>query len=150
MAAEAVFVPKALTDETLAQPPVHGKHQLQPLAAFAKGRGLPVNILEDHQVESGTVELHRHQADLWLCLEGEATFQTGGRMVSPVAKQRADGSVDDREWSSQETKGATTHVLRRGDILCIPAGVPHVHTASGTARLYIIKLDQPLADGPVQ
>ncbi len=135
---KAIFVSKKTLDETLAQPPVQGKRVMEPWKSVTLGAG--INILEDHEITNNVVELHRHEADLWICLEGEVTFQTGGTMPGIYVKKNADGSTDDREWKSEKIEGAETHILRAGDILMIPAGTPHVHNTTGTARLYIIKI----------
>ncbi|MDB5189492.1 MAG: Cupin 2 conserved barrel domain protein [Parcubacteria group bacterium] len=136
---ESVFIPKSVIDATLATPAVEGKRQLDPLKALALAGGVPINILEDTNI-SNDVEVHRHEADLWICLEGEVEFIVGGTLVEPWVKQLADGGTDDRELKSKNLEGGTSHVLRVGDVLWIPAGEPHLHRTTGTARLYIIKV----------
>lgn len=143
---KATFIPKSKLDETLAVAPKQGKRLLEPWKSLAVGT--PINILEDHEITNNVVELHRHEADLWICLEGEVTFQTGGAMPGIYVKKNTDGTTDDREWKSEKIEGAETHVLKAGDVLFIPAGVPHVHNTSKTARLYIIKVPQPLTPLP--
>ena len=107
-----IHIPKSVINESLAQAPVAGKRQLEPLMAIAKAGGVPLNILEDHQITNNEAEVHTEEADLWLCLEGEITF-----------------ICDD-----------TDVLLKPGDWLWIPTGVPHQHNTSGTARLVIIKI----------
>src|SRR3989338_6296510 len=94
--AQCAIIRKAEIDEPLSTEPSAGKRLLEPLKSLALEHGLPINILEDHQI-SNEAEVHRQEGDLWYCLEGEATFVYGGRMVNPEARTRPDGSVNDNE-----------------------------------------------------
>ena len=132
-------VRKEEIDQTLAASPAAGKRLLEPLKSRAAAEKLPINILEDKEV-SNEAEVHRHEGDLWHCIEGEVVFVYGGEMVSPWAKQLADGGVDDREIKAKEISGGTEVTLHPGDWLWIPAGQPHLHKTDGTARLVIIKI----------
>lgn len=132
-------VRKSDIDATLASAPAQGKRLLEPLKTMAAELKLPLNILEDHKV-SNEAEVHRHEGDLWHCLEGEVTFVYGGEMVNPWAKKLSDGGVDDREIKSNDIRGGTEAVLHPGDWLWIPAGQPHLHRTDKTARLAIIKI----------
>lgn len=125
--------------KTLSQEPVQGKRLLDPLKARALAEKLPLNILEDKEV-SNEAEVHRHEGDLWHCLEGEVTFAYGGEMVNPLAKQLPDGGTDDREIKAKEIQNGIEAVLKPGDWLWIPAGQPHSHRTDSTARLVIIKI----------
>ena len=141
-----VYIPNEVVRATLGNTPAPGKRQLEPFKALAAGTA--GNILEDHRILDNQVEVHRHEADLWICLEGEADFTVGGELVGAWAKEG-----DDRELKAPTDGivGGTRHTLRRGDVLWIPAGQPHVHTAKGTARLYIVKVPQaevPLSEVP--
>lgn len=136
---KSVLITKADVDATLKQPPVQGKHLLEPFKAFAKANSLPMNILEDIAVDN-KAEVHTHEADLWLCMEGEVTFVHGGELVDPKPKDNKDGTFDNRELSSQEIKGGTEVVLKSGDWFYIPAGEPHKHKTTSVARLVIIKI----------
>ena len=134
-----VFVPKSKIGETLAQPPSQGKRLLEPLKAIAAEAKLPLNILEDKEV-SNESEVHRHEGDLWYCLEGEVTFIYGGAMMQPWAKQLPNGGTDDREIKAKEIANGTEVLMHPGDWLWIPAGQPHTHRTDKTARLVIIKI----------
>ena len=129
--------------ETLAAAPVQGKKSLEPLRTFSKETGFPLNIVENHEVTDNLAEVHMHEADLWGCIEGEATFICGGEMVDPWCKENKDGTKDEREIKAKEIKGGTEIVLKKGDWLWIPAGEPHQHQATGTARMLIIKVPVP-------
>lgn len=138
-----IFIPKSVTDETLAAVATQGKHLLEP---FKSASGNPaIYLLEDSAVDNN-FEVHRHEADLWICLGGEVEFEVGGELIEPWTRKRADGSEDTLELKAKPGNvcGGTKYTLRPGDILFIPAGVPHAHRTKGTARLYIIKIPQPV------
>lgn len=146
-----IFISGNVTKASLEVTPTQGKHHLEPFKTAA--RGTAINLLEDHHVEDNNVEVHRHEADLWICLQGEATFVVGGRLVEPWARRLPDGTEDMRELRAptKGINGGMEYMLHAGDLLWIPAGQPHVHTTVETARLYIIKVPQPevpLADVP--
>lgn len=136
----SVYVPKSQIDETFAAPVEQGKKDLEPFKSFAKETGLPFLLLRDHAVSNNKVEIHLDWDDLWLCLDGEVTFQIDGELVDPFYSKRADGTPNEREIRALEMKGGKTVVLKSGDWLWIPAGQGHVHAASGTASLAIVKL----------
>ena len=136
---KAVFISKNQLGETLATTVAPGKRLLEPFKSFSSTNGLPFNSLEDCQVENDA-EVHWHEADLWLCLEGEVTFICDGEMDNPSYRILPDGSEDQREIKAKFIRGGATYILHSGDWLWIPAGVPHQHTCSGSARLMIIKI----------
>ena len=121
--------------------PVQGKKLLEPLKSIATQHDLPFNILEDKDVSDNLAEVHAIDGDLWLCLEGEAVFTLGGEFVDPYEVKRRDGVSDSRELKAKKIQGGTNTVLKSGDYLWIPPGVPHVHNVpTGVARLVIIKI----------
>jgi len=132
---ECVLIRKEDIDSALATSPVPGKRALEPLGSLAQQKGVPVGILEDHQVSEGAAELHRTKADLFFCLQGSATFTYGGILVNPRQIQGSDEDV-----TGDEITGGQEAVLNAGDWLWIPANQPHAHAAQGTARLFLIKI----------
>ena len=92
-------------------------------AAFAKG-----SVLFDHsdkymvhasrREQSGMSEIHTKDADIVYVLDGTATLVTGGTPVNskPIA---AD------EFRGERIYGGETRLLSKGDVIIIPAGVPH-------------------------
>ena len=131
---KAVYVPKSMVDEALATPPTQGKHYLPGFGSFCTETHFPANILEDHHLEVGIPEWHRHEEDLWICLEGSVVFTVNGTGKGVYQKEG-----DEREWKAATIEGGTEYTLRTGDVLWIPAGVWHMHTTVRTARLFIIK-----------
>lgn len=90
--------------------------------AFAEGR--PVLRAEGYQVhasrrtEPGVAEVHRIDVDVFHILDGSATIITGGTVVDPK-------SLDKNETRGRAIEGGTPQRLAKGDVLVIPAGVPH-------------------------
>jgi mannose-6-phosphate isomerase-like protein (cupin superfamily) len=67
---------------------------------------------------AGEAELHKKTNHVFIIVEGEATFVTGGSLVS--AKETAPDQV-----RAPSIQGGTTHHLTKGDVITIPAGTPH-------------------------
>ncbi len=137
--AECVVISSENIATLLATPTQEGKRELEPLKSFAKENGVPINVLEDTNIEN-EIEVHTNMGDLWYCLEGEATFLLGGELVDPKIKLNKDGTENPNEIRAQTVTGGEEKTLKVGDWLWIPPGVPHTHSAKGTARLAIIKI----------
>jgi mannose-6-phosphate isomerase-like protein (cupin superfamily) len=66
----------------------------------------------------GQVEVHEKETDIFYVVEGAATIVTGGTVVG--GRQTAPGQV-----RGTGVRGGETRHLAKGDIITIPAGVPH-------------------------
>jgi mannose-6-phosphate isomerase-like protein (cupin superfamily) len=133
---EGVLVRKKEIDNMLANKPTPGKHQLEPLKSLFLAKKIPFGIMEDSRVLNNNAEVHKHEHDLWHCLEGEAEFVYGGRLVDPRIQEGSNGN----EILGNAIDGGTNITFKPGDWLWIPAGVAHMHKASNTARMVIIKI----------
>jgi len=107
-------------------------------AAFASGSVVTVNssfkVLAGRRTAPGEVEIHEHDTDIFYVLDGAATFVTGGTAVAP--HPTAPGEI-----RAKEMTGGVPHQLVKGDVIVIPAGVPHQFTAvSGTFLYYVVKV----------
>jgi quercetin dioxygenase-like cupin family protein len=95
-------------------------------AALAGGRGVAGSLVatKDFTVSGikrtgpGQVEIHDHETDIFYVTDGEATFVTGGTIVG--AKQTAPGQT-----RGTDLHGGQSVRLKKGDVITIPAGVPH-------------------------
>jgi len=67
---------------------------------------------------SGEVEVHDKTNHIFIIVEGEATFVTGGTLVG--AKNTAPGQI-----RATSVQGGTTHQLKKGDVITVPAKTPH-------------------------
>lgn len=86
---------------------------------------------------SGVVELHQTKADIFFVKEGEATLVEGGTIENP--KTTAPNEV-----RGDAIQGGSRHALGAGDLVHIPAGVPHqlLLTPGKTFTYIAIKVDQ--------
>jgi mannose-6-phosphate isomerase-like protein (cupin superfamily) len=90
-------------------------------AVMAKGGPIvsdPGLIVLANRRESGPVEYHDHTNHVFIMVEGEATFITGGTMVD--AKRTAPDQM-----RAAAIEGGVTHHLTKGDVITIPAKTPH-------------------------
>lgn len=69
-------------------------------------------------------------------VQGNASVLTGGTMVDP--REIAAGEVRAGEVRAGEVQGATTHELSEGDVLAVPAGVPHQFMEVSEEFLYYV------------
>jgi mannose-6-phosphate isomerase-like protein (cupin superfamily) len=93
---------------------------------------------------AGEVELHWRMNDIFVVKSGRATVTVGGRIEH-------NHEIAPSEWRGGEIIGGARHELSAGDLLLIPAGVPHqvVVPAGGTFTYFAIKtLAQPLPTQP--
>src|SRR5688572_3315198 len=67
---------------------------------------------------AGEAEVHDKTNHIFIIVEGEATFVTGGTLVG--AKNTAPGQI-----RATSLDGGQTHQLRKGDVITIPAKTPH-------------------------
>jgi glc operon protein GlcG len=79
----------------------------------------------------GEVECHSHSVDVMHVVEGSATILTSGEMIGLH-------SAGDGEVRAQSVTGAHAHTLSAGDVLAIPAGVPHQFTRVSDPFLYFV------------
>jgi mannose-6-phosphate isomerase-like protein (cupin superfamily) len=67
---------------------------------------------------AGEVEVHDTTNHVFIIVEGEATFVTGGKLVG--AKQTAPN-----ETRAANVEGGQTYHLTKGDVITVPAKTPH-------------------------
>jgi len=64
--------------------------------------------------------LHGKKSDFMVIQDGEGTFQSGGELVNAKA-----GGEDPGDFSGDSIRGGATRVLKPGDVVFVPAGLPH-------------------------
>src|SRR5215470_4867875 len=92
-------------------------------AAFAKGsvlfdRGETYMVHASRREQPGMAEIHTKDADIVYVLEGSATLITGGTAVNVKA-------TEEDEFRGSEINGGETRQLKKGDVIIVPAGLPH-------------------------
>ncbi len=90
-------------------------------AAFVKGARIieePGLIVIANRGKQRGAEMHDFTNHVFIIVDGEADFITGGTMKDP--KPTAPG-----ETRGGDIEGGTLHHLKKGDVITIPAKTPH-------------------------
>lgn len=87
-----------------------------------------------HREGDGSAEVHETQADIFIVDSGEATLMIGGTVVDPK-------TVKPHEIRGKSIEGGTSQQLAPGDIVHIPANVPHQLKISKSFTYTVIKVD---------
>ena len=108
-------------------------------ATMAKGGPIvndPGLIVLANRREAGPVEYHNHTNHVFIMVEGEATFITGGTMVD--AKRTAPDQM-----RAASIEGGETHHLTKGDVITIPAKTPHwfMEVPTKTVAYYAVNIE---------
>jgi mannose-6-phosphate isomerase-like protein (cupin superfamily) len=64
--------------------------------------------------------VHSKKSDFMVIRDGEGTFMTGGELVNGKP-----GGGDPGDMRGESIRGGVTRVLKPGDVMFVPAGVPH-------------------------
>jgi mannose-6-phosphate isomerase-like protein (cupin superfamily) len=110
-------------------------------AAMVKGE----HILEDEGLvlianrgKQRGAEMHDKTNHVFIIVDGEAEFVTGGKMIDP--KVTAPGQT-----RGKGIEGGESHHLSKGDIITIPAGTPHQWkdtSKTGSVGYYAVNIEQ--------
>jgi mannose-6-phosphate isomerase-like protein (cupin superfamily) len=93
-------------------------------AAASGSSGATLGDFQSHAIKlsvrtsSGGAEIHAHFDDIFLVTGGSATLITGGRILQPQTSP-------DGEIKGSAIEGGTRQELHEGDVVHVPAGVPH-------------------------
>lgn len=107
-------------------------------AAFAAGKALVENagfkLHASRRVKAGEAEIHLLDTDVFHFLEGEAVMVLGGEVVEPR-------NTTPTEIRGAAIAGGEERRIRKGDVLIVPAGVPHwfKEVVSGPVHYYTVK-----------
>ena len=102
------------------------------------------SILNDHGLillaqrrGAGEVEVHEKTNHVFIIVEGEAVFVTGGTLVG--ARDTAPG-----QRRAPSVQGGEVHHLTKGDVITIPAKTPHwfKEVSTQTIAYYAVNIDQ--------
>lgn len=91
------------------------------------------HLLEiSHREVDGRAELHKTKADVIVVQTGTATLVTGGEVIEPV-------TTGPNEIQGTGIKGGARRTIGAGDVIEIPAGVPHqFFLAPGAQITYLV------------
>jgi glc operon protein GlcG len=104
--------------------------------AFEKGavlfnQGETYMVHASRREKPGMAEIHTRDADIVYVLDGTATLVTGGTAVDARITQ-----PDELRGSS--ITGGETYSLKKGDVVIVPAGVPHWFKEVSNPFLYYV------------
>jgi quercetin dioxygenase-like cupin family protein len=107
----------------------------------AKGGSLAtapnLSITVAHRAEPGMVEVHDKETDTFYVLAGSATIVTGGTMVG--GSETGPG-----QHRGTDITGGKAQRLSKGDVMVIPAGVPHwFKEVPSSIDYYVVKVIAP-------
>ena len=110
-------------------------------AALAKGGPLvtasDLLVSGSHRDKAGQVEVHDRETDVIYVIDGDATFVTGGTMIGGKVTKAGQSLGTD-------IKGGDTHHLSKGDVIVVPAGVPHwLKEVPHSVSYYVVKVLKP-------
>ena len=109
--------------------------------ALAKGGSLvtapDLKVSGNHRAGPGEAELHDKETDIFYVVEGNASFVTGGTILG--GRQTAPGQT-----RGTDIRGGLIHRLKQGDVIVVPAGIPHwFKEVSPTIKYLAVKVLKP-------
>jgi mannose-6-phosphate isomerase-like protein (cupin superfamily) len=76
-------------------------------------------------------EVHDHEADIYMVLEGSADLFLGGEVLE-------EKTISPGQHRGSGLEGATRHALQPGDLAYIPEGTPHLVDARESRIVYLV------------
>ena len=96
-----------------------------------------LTVLGSHRTGPGQVEVHDKETDIFYVTEGAATLVTGGTMIGGKVSRPG-------QWLGSDIQGGETRHLGKGDVVVIPAGIPHwFKEVSPSISYYVVKVLKP-------
>ncbi len=86
--------------------------------------GCRVFIQHEKDVSTAQAEVHDAADDIFIIMEGTATYTLGGVLDSPKETQPG-------EWRAVSITGGKEFKLGKGDMIVVPRGTPHRRTTAG-------------------
>jgi len=93
-----------------------------------------LTVMVVSRTSPGEVEVHDKETDTFHVLDGSATLVTGGTMVG--------GKVTaPNQQRGKDIAGGEIHRLTKGDVIVIPAGIPHwFKEVPQSINYYVVKV----------
>jgi len=109
--------------------------------AISKGGPLvaqsDLTVTGSHRDKPGQVEIHEKETDVIYIVDGDATFVTGGTVIGQ--RQTKSG-----QSVGTGVQGGEVHNLTKGDVIVVPAGIPHwFKEVPKTVNYYVVKVLKP-------
>ncbi len=120
---------------------VHYVNHEKVAAVMVKGGGIiddnGLIVLANRGVQRGA-EIHARTNHVFIIVDGEADFVTGGKMIDP--KEISPGQI-----RGTGIEGGVVHRLTKGDVITIPANTPHQWkdtSKTGSVGYYAVNIEQ--------
>lgn len=105
------------------------------------GEGMEIRVAIQHEADRAapSAEIHDASDDVYYVLEGTATLTLGGRLEAPK-------EVEPGEWRGPRIEGGHSFDVKKGDLVVVPRGTPHMRSTAGKdfAMILIKVFDKPL------
>src|SRR5215207_6636155 len=105
------------------------------------GEGMELRVAVQHEAgkAAASAEIHYASDDVYYVLEGSATLTLGGKLESPK-------EVEPGEWRGPRIEGGQNFDVKKGDLIVVPRGTPHMRSTVGKdfAMILIKVFDKPL------
>src|SRR5437868_50107 len=122
-----VFTAEKLADAMKALQAKPGNNNLY------ESKTLPLTIVMTTEEKKSAKEFEYHEGrdHIFLILEGATKYELGGTPMD--ARKMKPG-----EWLAPVSEGATTVMLKKGDMVVIPRGTPHKRSTEGSVTFTLI------------
>jgi mannose-6-phosphate isomerase-like protein (cupin superfamily) len=105
------------------------------------GEGMELRVAIQHESDRAapSAEIHDASDDVYYVLEGTATLTLGGKLEAPK-------EVEPGEWRGPRIEGGQSFDVKKGDLVIVPRGTPHMRSTKGKdfAMILIKVFDKPL------
>lgn len=104
-----------------------------------EGMELRVAVQHENNLAPASAEIHDASDDVYYVLEGTATLTLGGKLEMPK-------EIEPGEWRGPGIKGGRSFDVKKGDLIVVPRGTPHMRSTLGKdfAMILIKVFDKPL------
>lgn len=129
-----------MTGQTVAdvERKLHPENKVEELVG---GEGMELRVAIQHESDRAatSAEIHDASDDVYYVLEGTATLTLGGRLEAPK-------EIEPGEWRGPRIEGGQNFDVKKGDLVIVPRGTPHMRSTAGKdfAMILIKVFDKPL------
>jgi mannose-6-phosphate isomerase-like protein (cupin superfamily) len=115
----------------VARAQIEKTHETDGIALIDYARTSTHSVLVVRRTKPGQAEVHTELTDVWYVIDGSATFVTGGMLNDSK-------TVAPHELRGTGVAGGVSRHISKGDVIDIPAGVPHwVSQVDGKELVYL-------------